>query len=203
MKKLKMTVLASIGIASLISVALPVIAQAGGTGDEASGSAEPKATCPLSGAACCGAAAACPTAQTVKGTPVAYKVTGLACSACEQKLTAALSKIEGVREASACAKSQQAKLTIDSAKVKRANLLAAIEGAGFKVDGEILDVKVDGLKCESCSGKVSKALAALKGIKDQQVCHVSQHVVVTFDPKKLSGEQVMAAIDQTGFKVVR
>ena len=95
------------------------------------------------------------------------------------------------------------KLTYDPKKVKSTQLMAAIQKTGFKVQGEYLDVKVDGLKGAGCSSSLSGTLTSLKGVKSQKVCHQSHHAWVTFDPKKISRKDLIAAIDKTGYKVVQ
>lgn len=175
------------------------------------------ATCPVAGAtkeACCAsteaccpaktaAAATCPADSQAKLVKISYKVTGMSCAACEAKVTGTLTKIEGVREPSACAESKQVKLAYDPAKVKEDQLMAAIIKTGFKVEAETVDLKVEGMKCSACSEKVSNKLAGVKGVSERKVCHEAQNAVVTFDPNKVSRKDIIAAIDSTGFKVAQ
>lgn len=142
-------------------------------------------------------------AKTKKLASAEYKVKGLSCGACEKKLTTALTKLDGVAKPTACSKSNTTKFSFDPKKIKKAQLVAAIEKAGYKVEAEVLNVKVNGLACGACSSKVGKTLTSLKGVKSQEVCHESKKAVVAFDPKKVSSKEVIAAIDKTGFKVVR
>jgi copper ion binding protein len=139
---------------------------------------------------------------TQKKATAAYAVSGMSCEACETKLTEVLGKIEGVGEASACAKTGLTKVSYDPARVKKAQLLAAIQTTGFKLDGEVVELKVAGMDCSACSGSVTKALTAVPGVKAQKVCTESKLATVTFDPVKTDREVIVAAIDKTGFKVV-
>jgi len=134
---------------------------------------------------------------------VTYQVDGLACSACDTKLTKVLGSLDGVKAPEVCHVAKTAKLAYDPKKVKEAKLVAAIEKAGYLVKSETIQVSVEGMTCAGCSSKVSTAVAAVKGVKEQKVCHESKTAVVTFDPKTVSRDKVLAAIDQTGFKVVR
>lgn len=178
-----------------------------------------QATCSVSGAtaacsaqktdACC--QTACPaagaqTTQTAKPDKLLradFRVSGMTCAACETKLTQALNALEGVSEPKACAQSKVAKVAFDPAKVKEEQILAAIRKAGFTVEAETIAVKVDGLKCGACSEQVGKKLAAVKGVKEQKVCHQAGEAVVTFDPAKVSRKDILAAIDASGFKAVQ
>ncbi|MCP5518415.1 MAG: heavy-metal-associated domain-containing protein [Verrucomicrobiales bacterium] len=153
----------------------------------------------------CEKAGECCASKTTKTgyVKVSYQVDGLACAACETKLTKVLGAIDGVDAPEACAQAKVAKLSYDPKKVKEKLLVAAIEKAGYQVKSETIEVKVDGMSCEACSTKVSKALASVEGVKEQKVCHVAKQAVVTFDPKKISRDKVIAAIDSTGFKSVQ
>jgi copper chaperone CopZ len=169
-------------------------------------------TCPLQKAAsgeCCPAAggctegaSTCPVDLTQKQATAAYAVSGMTGEASETKLTQMLGKIEGVGEASACAKTGLTKVSYDPATVKKAQLLAAIQTAGFKLEGEVVELKVEGMDCAACSGSVTKALTSVQGVKAQKVCTESKLATVTFDPVKTDREIIVAAIDKTGFKVV-
>lgn len=182
-----------------LTVALGMAAAVYAGGEECKDAAK-AGTCPASSAAA--AKGTCP-ASNAKLAKAEYKVTGMTCGACEEKVTKALAAIEGVCEPKACAESKVAKISYDPKKVKDEQVIAAINKLGFKVEAEKVDLKVDGMTCGGCSAKVSNALAALDGVKEKAVCHEGKNAVVTFDPKKVTRDQVIAAIDKTGFKVVQ
>jgi copper ion binding protein len=176
------------------------------TGNELGGAcplekAAASACCPLSGG-CESSAEACPVDLTQKKAAAAYQVSGMGGEACETKLTQVLGKLEGVGESSASAKTGLTKVSYDPTLVKKDQLVAAIKSSGFKLEGEVVELKVQGLDCAACSGTVSKALTAVRGVKEQKVCMESKLAMVTFDPAKTSRETIVAAIDKTGFKVI-
>lgn len=134
-------------------------------------------------------------------TKVEYKVKGLSCGACEQKLGKAFTSIEGVSEQSVCAKSGKAVVQFDPKKVTTCQLTAAIKDSGYKLVGQTAEVKLKGVSCEVGAGKVSKALTSLDGVLENAVCHKSSQAAIVFDPNKVSLAQVLSAIDKTGFEV--
>jgi copper ion binding protein len=146
--------------------------------------------------------AACPVESATKLTSAQYKVKGMSCGACEGKVAQSLSKVAGVSEPKACSESGVAKVAYDSSKVKKEQLVGAIRAAGFEVEGEMVELKVNGMSCGACSSKVSKALTGLKGVREEKVSHETKVAVVTFDPESTNREAIVAAIDKTGFKVV-
>ncbi|MGA1238740.1 MAG: heavy-metal-associated domain-containing protein [Limisphaerales bacterium] len=168
-------------------------------------SAEDKAVCTDAEKTCCaeGAEKACCTDKQAKLTKVQYEVKDMSCAACEDKVSKSLASVAGVGEASACSKEKYVKVAYDSSKVKDKDLMAAIKKAGFTVSSETVEVGVEGMHCGGCSGKVSEALAKIKGVQKQDVCHESGKAVVKFDPSQTSQEKVLAAINGTGFKALQ
>jgi copper ion binding protein len=140
------------------------------------------------------------------GTPrivkVQFQVSGMTCTACEKNISNTLAALEGVSETAACAESKSVTVQFDTAKAKEKNLVAAIEKAGYKVERETVQIKVAGLKGADCSNKVSAKLAKLDGVQQQKVCHVGQVAVVTFDPHQTTRDQVIASINDSGFKAL-
>ena len=92
-------------------------------------------------------------------------------------------------------------MSYDSTKVKADQVFAAFKKAGVKVEGQQIELAVNGMACNSCSSKVSKALTKLDGVLNGAACHESKKATVLFDPSKVKSEQIVAAINSTGFKV--
>ncbi len=60
---------------------------------------------------------------------------------------------------------------------------------------------VKGLSCDSCSSSLTKTLTSLEGVSKNAVCHKSGTATINFDSKKISKKQILAAINNTKFKV--
>jgi len=207
-KSMKQKTSTFIAVAALVLAPAMLRAQLADEASKPTDAACSVGTCPLTSQAkasvcpagcekpCCAAAQA----NLIK---VQYEVKDLACAACETKVTQALASIDGVGQTAACSKEKQVNVAYDAKKLKEKQLMAAIHKAGFKVSAETVEVKVDGMSCGACSAKVNKALAGLKGVQKQEVCHESGKALVKFDPNTISRQKVLAAIDETGFKTVQ
>ncbi len=131
-----------------------------------------------------------------------FKIDGAACEASCAQLDKVLTALEGVK-AESCSQSHLTKVTYDSAKVKPEQVVAAFTAAGVKLEGQQIELAVNGMACGSCSSKVSKALTKLDGVVNGSACHQSKKATVLFDPAKVKSEQIVAAINKTGFKVAQ
>ncbi len=177
-------------------------AACGGEGQVASACAA-TAGCEVAGASCPVTGGKAEAAVKPGYVRASYQVEGMTCVSCEASLARVLSRIDGVDSPQVSVNTKVAKLTYDPKKVKSSQLVMAIERAGYAVKAETVQVKVDGLACGDCSSQVTAALARVEGVTERKVCHVAKLAAVTFDPKKVSREKVIAAIDQTGFKAVQ
>lgn len=69
---------------------------------------------------------------SVKAQRVSFAVEGLACGACCDKVSKALSKVNGVSETKVCSDAKVATVDFDPNKVSASKVLAAIDATGFK-----------------------------------------------------------------------
>ena len=123
----------------------------------------------------------------------------MTCGGCEKHLDGELAKLDGVEVKKVCHRSGKAILFYDSDKITKKKLAKAVKDAGYKVTGEQITVPVSGMTCTGCSGKVAKSLEALEGVSKQEVSHTDNEAVIVFDPDKVDRDQIIAAINKTGF----
>lgn len=103
-------------------------------------------TLAIGGLLCCASAragdACCPTTpakdskgilkptSSAAGSTVTLKVTGMTCEMCAKGVERALKKVDGVKAAEVSLDKKQAVVTVDAAKVKTEQLIAAVAKAG-------------------------------------------------------------------------
>ncbi|MCS1407200.1 MAG: Copper-exporting P-type ATPase A [Verrucomicrobia subdivision 3 bacterium] len=139
-------------------------------------------------------------AQCSSQKQLTLKIDGAACETVCAELDKALTSLDGVK-AESCSKSHLTKVAYDASKVKLEQVLAAFKKAGVKLEGQQIELAVNGMACGACSSKVSKALTKLNGVLNGAACHQSKKAIVLFDPTKVKAEKIVAAINSTGFTV--
>jgi len=95
-------------------------------------------------------------------------VHGMTCASCVGRVEAALQRLPGV-EASVNLASELAEIRYDPATLDPERLSAAIEAAGYRVPHEQHRLRIGGLHCASCVGRVEAALAAVPGVIGAEV----------------------------------
>ncbi|HEX8163046.1 MAG TPA: heavy-metal-associated domain-containing protein [Pyrinomonadaceae bacterium] len=61
-------------------------------------------------------------------------------------------------------------------------------------------IHIEGMKCNICSGSVTKALRATEGVEKVEVSFEKGEAVIQYDDAKVTEEKLREVIDGTGFK---
>ncbi|MFQ3623879.1 MAG: cation transporter, partial [Acetobacteraceae bacterium] len=89
---------------------------------------------------------------------------GLGCASCAGRVERAALAVPGVAAASVNLAAETAEIAFDPSRTDAAALASAIVAAGYGVPEERFALRVEGLSCASCSGRVERALAAVPGV---------------------------------------
>jgi copper chaperone len=81
-------------------------------------------------------------------------------------------------------------------------LVIALTTIGVSAMTKKSTIRVEGMKCEKCSGSVEKALKATQGVEKVEVSLQQKEVVVEYDDAKVTEAQLREVINSTGFKAV-
>lgn len=133
-------------------------------------------------------------------TKIRMRISGMTCGGCATALEAALRGIPGVQSAAASYEKGEASVEFDPARVKAEQLVEAVKKAGFKVETVTATIRVEGMTCAGCAASIQQALARREGVKSVEVNFEKKQAVVSFDPAKVTLEQVAETINQIGFK---
>ena len=101
----------------------------------------------------------------------------ISCAACVSRVEKALLKVPGVHAASVNLASEQAFVEAD-ASVTAAQLLAAVQAAGYGVRTATIELQIQEMSCAACVGRVEKALLKVPGVLDASVNLASEKATV-------------------------
>lgn len=98
----------------------------------------------------------------------------------------------------------------DQSKVKLEDIKNAIEKAGYGIREESqnkklskkVDMKIEGMTCQSCAKAVEKAVKKIDGIKTINVNIATDKATIEYDSSKVKPYQVKVAIEKVGYKVI-
>ncbi|KDP25452.1 hypothetical protein JCGZ_20608 [Jatropha curcas] len=142
-----------------------------------------------------------------------FSVIGMTCAACAGSVEKAVKRLPGIREAAVDVLNSRAQVLFYPSFVNEETIRKTIEDdAGFEatlIQDEISDkstqvcrIRINGMTCTSCSSTVEQALQAIHGVQKAQVALATEEAEVHYDPNILSYNQLLQAIEDTGFEAI-
>ncbi|MDK2826666.1 MAG: P-type Cu+ transporter, partial [Methanolobus sp.] len=130
---------------------------------------------------------------------IAFKVSGMQCSACSQNVERTLKKLDGVVSASVNLPMERASVSYDPALVSLEDMEKAIDGIGYHAVRDKVVLEVGGMKCASCSQNVEKILKRLKGVSTVNVNITTGRAQIEYNSSLVSVDEMRKAIEGIGY----
>ena len=132
------------------------------------------------------------------------KIEGMTCQSCAKAVERSINKLNGIELVNVNIATDKATVQYDSSEVKISQIKGAVEKAGYKVIDETkkIDIKIEGMTCQSCAKAVEKNINKLDGIESISVNIATDRATVQYDPSKVKVSQMKSAIEKLGYKVV-
>ncbi len=102
------------------------------------------------------------------GSPLSLPIEGMTCASCVGRVERAISKAPGVAAVSVNLATERADIQA-SGPIQMADLVKAVESAGYTVPAASVELAIEGMTCASCVGRVEKALKATPGVVSASV----------------------------------
>ncbi|SFM79471.1 heavy metal translocating P-type ATPase [Methanolobus profundi] len=130
---------------------------------------------------------------------IAFKVSGMHCSACSQNVERTLKKQEGVISASVNLPTERAAVSYDPALIKPEDMEKAIDAIGYHVVKDRVVLEVGGMKCAACSQNVEKVLNRINGVSSANVNITTGRAQVEYNSSQTSVDEMRKAIEGIGY----
>ncbi|RDS84250.1 heavy metal translocating P-type ATPase [Dyella psychrodurans] len=143
-------------------------------------------------------AAALPSSQT---STFHFGIQGMSCASCVGRVERALKAVEGTIQATVNLATEQAAVETARADALPA-LRAAVAAAGYQVASDAVTLRIEGMTCASCVGRVERALNAVPEVADVSVNLATEQASVAM----LAGTDVatlMNAVVKAGYHASR
>ncbi len=87
----------------------------------------------------------------------------------------------------------------------RAGLMTGGSDCNGKAFGEeymeVINLNVQGMSCGACSGRLVKVLEKKDAVDSAEASHEDNSCRITFDPEKISRDELVEIVNGTGFTV--
>ena len=134
-----------------------------------------------------------------------FKIDGMTCSACANRVERVVKKMNGVEEASVNFATETLLVKFDDAKIDAPKIEEAIVKAGYSVRKDMRDYtfKVEGMSCSACANRVERITKKIDGVESANVNFATEKLTVRVDAEKVRYSDIKLAVDKAGFKLIK
>lgn len=134
-----------------------------------------------------------------------YKIGGMTCSACANRVERGIKKTEGMKDASVNFTTETLTVSFDENKVTSNEIEKKVEVLGYSVIKNIKThtYRVEGMTCAVCAGRVEKVTKKIEGVQDSVVNLTTEKMSITVDDDIVTYGDIKRAVEKAGYKLVR
>lgn len=129
--------------------------------------------------------------------PIDIPVLGMTCASCVGRVEKAIAAVPGVVRASVNLAAGRAHVEFN-AEGQMPAVAEAIRKAGYEPLERTLDLKIEGMTCASCVGRVERALRAAPGVLSAQVNLATERATVTM-LEGVDATELVSAVEKAGY----
>jgi len=129
-------------------------------------------------------------------------ITGMTCAGCVRNVERALTKMDGVEEASVNLATERATVQYNAAQVNVENLVQQVQSAGYGVAIASIDLPITGMTCASCVRNVERAVTKQSGVLSVNVNLATEKATVTYLPNTVRRGDLIRAVEAAGYGVL-
>ena len=172
-------------------------------------------------------ATATPAAAAPALAEAAFAVTGMTCASCVAVIEKVVGKLAGISSVNVNLATEKMTAKFDPAVITEAGIAEAVRKAGYvaaplsaapavaaasaapvagaapaTVGGSTVTLGIIGMTCSSCAAVIEKTLSRVDGIASANVNLAAETASVTFDPARLSVDDLIGAVKGAGYDAV-
>ncbi|AQS12023.1 copper-exporting P-type ATPase A [Clostridium saccharobutylicum] len=135
----------------------------------------------------------------------AFKIEGMTCSACSNRVERFIKKLDGVESANVNFATETLNVEFDENKLNNEVIEATVVKAGYGVKKNLKSYtfKVEGMTCSACANRVERVTKKLDGVQSAAVNFATEKLTVNIDEDEIGYGQIKAAVDKAGYKLIK
>ena len=126
----------------------------------------------------------------------------MTCINCANTIEKALSKLNGVTQATVNLAAEKAIIDYNPNTVDQKTIEQTITTAGYRVIHEKINLQVGGMTCVNCAKTIEKALNSREGVYNATVVFAAEKVAVEYNPDQISLPAIKKVIQDVGYTVI-
>ena len=134
-----------------------------------------------------------------------FKISGMTCSACANRIEKVVSKMDGVKEANVNFATETLTVNYDDKAITKADIEQKVEKIGFKIQKNIQShtYKIEGMTCSACANRVEKVTKKMPGVENAVVNFATEKLSVSYDADAINFGDIKAKVEKAGYKLIR
>lgn len=135
----------------------------------------------------------------------AFKIEGMTCSACANRVERVVKKLDGVDNANVNFATETLSVEFDNTKLNNENIEAAVVKAGYGIKKNLktYTFKVEGMTCSACANRVERVTKKLPGVQSSVVNFATEKLTVNLNEDEIGYSEINAAVDKAGYKLIK
>ncbi|HYH05193.1 MAG TPA: heavy metal translocating P-type ATPase, partial [Bacillota bacterium] len=136
---------------------------------------------------------------------VTLEIEGMSCAACALKIEKNLAKLPGVKQAMVNLATEKATVEFEDSVASESQFIERIQKLGYQVRVQApagiakVTLKITGMSCAACSGKIERKLNKLPGVK-AAVNLATEKAAVAYDASQVKTADLIAIITGLGYQ---
>ena len=134
-----------------------------------------------------------------------YKVGGMTCSACSNRVERGVKKMDCILDANVNLTTETLTVNFDESKLSEADIEKKVEDLGYSIIKNIKThtYKVEGMTCSACSNRVERVTKKMLGVQDSVVNLTTEKLTITVDEDLVTYGDIKRTVEKAGYKLVR
>ncbi|MEG1254263.1 heavy metal translocating P-type ATPase [Clostridium sp.] len=134
-----------------------------------------------------------------------FKIQGMTCSACSNRVERAINKLDGVEKASVNFATETLSVEFDKEKLNSQNIEDAVVKAGYSVkkNTKTYDFKIEGMTCSACANRVERVTKKLSGVDNSVVNFATEKLTIKINEDEIGYGEIKAAVEKAGYKLIK
>ena len=134
-----------------------------------------------------------------------YKVGGMTCSACSNRVERGVSKLQGVNNANVNLTTETLVVDFDENTISAEDIEKKVDALGYEIIKNIktYSYKVEGMSCSACANKVERVTKKISGVDNAVVNLTTEKLTVTFNLDEVTYGDIKRAVEKSGYKLIR
>lgn len=134
-----------------------------------------------------------------------YKIGGMTCSACSNRVERGVKKMDGIVDANVNLTTETLTVNFDENKLNEQDIEKKINDLGYTVikNTKVHTYKVEGMTCSACANRVERVTKKMDGVIDSVVNLTTEKLTITIDEDLVTYGDIKRTVEKAGYKLIR